>query len=63
MRQVSGFLQVLRFLPPIKLTQDITEILLSGVKCQNPDTTWANKYLNGYDGIEEILFWTGLHKP
>jgi hypothetical protein len=28
MRQVCGFLQVLRFPQPIKLTNDITEILL-----------------------------------
>jgi hypothetical protein len=27
-RQVSGFLRVLRFPPPIKLSHDITEILL-----------------------------------
>jgi hypothetical protein len=28
LRQVGGFLQVLRYLPPIKLTANITEILL-----------------------------------
>jgi hypothetical protein len=42
LRQVSGFLQVLQFPPPIKLTamHDITEIFVeSGVKHHKPNLT------------------------
>jgi hypothetical protein len=36
LRQVRGFLRVLGFPPPFKLTCNITEILLSGVNHHNP---------------------------
>ena len=38
LRQVGGFLRVLRFLPPIKLTATIyLKIVESGVKYHNPN--------------------------
>jgi hypothetical protein len=36
LRQVSGFLRVLRFPPPMKLTHDITDILLKVAKTPQP---------------------------
>ena len=47
MRQVSSFLWVLRFLPPIKLTATIYSwnIVESGVKHYNPNPFWSSKLL------------------